>query len=499
MQVHVDKRGCVLKGIEVSSSQQTPLEQLQSLDRTGLLTLRVTIDMLPDDILLEVFDAYVDEARYEDEWHKLVHVCQRWRCIVFASPRRLHLALLCTDRRSVKKMLDIWPALPIIIAADMRYSSTPDATNIIAALEQHSRVVGIRILRIPSLLLVKLVEMEKLFPMLTNLVLTSNDRRSCAPVLPDSFLGESASGLRSLSLDGIPFPGLGKLLLSTTGLVHLSLSGLPHLGYIPPEAMGTSLSALSRLESLYLDFRSPSPRVKRESRHTPLVTRVVLPALIECYLKGDIKQVENFVSQIDAPLLYDIALTLFDRATPDTPQLRDFISRAEAFKAAHRADVLFSYNRIQVTMFQRKGTVYHKALALWILCDQTDWRTLSLPNLCISAFQPLPTLEHLALYENRYFQPQWQEDMEGTRWRTLLHPYTSVKDLEVSGNLVQFVAGTLGELTGERIIEVLPALQNIFLQGFPVPRPVQEAMGKFVTARQLSGRPVTVHHQIDER
>jgi len=370
-------------------------------------------------------------------------------------------------------------------------------TNIIAALEQHSRIVGICILRIPSLLLEKLVEMENLFPMLTNLVLTSNDRRYHAPVLPDSFLGESASRLRSLSLDGIPFPGLGKLLLSTTDLVHLSLSGLPHSGDISPEAMGTSLSALSRLESLYLDFRSLSPWAKRESRHRPPVTRVVLPALIECYLKGDGKEVENFVPQIDAPLLYNIAITLFDRPVSDTPLLRDFISRTEASKAAHRADVLFSYNRIQVAMFQRKRTVYHKALALWILCDQSDWRTstLSLAMLCILAFQPLPTLEHLGLYENRYFQPLWQEDMEGTRWHKLLHPYTSVKDLEVSGNLVQLVAGALGELTGERIMEVLPALQNIFLQGFPAPRPVQEAMGQFVAARQLSGRPVTVHHQ----
>jgi hypothetical protein len=392
----------------------------------------------------------------------------------------------------VKKMLDVWPALPIVIAADLRYSPTADATNIIAALEQHDRVVGIRILRVPSLLLAKLTEMRNSFPMLTDLALTSNDRHYYASVLPE---GESATKLRSLSLEGIPFPGLSKLLLSTPDLVHLSLSDLPHSGYFSPEAI-TSLSALSRLESLYLDFRSLSPWAKRESRHWPPVTRVVLPALIECYLKGDSKEVERFVSQIDAPLLYNIAMTLFDPPVFDTPLLRDFISRTEAFKAAHRADVLFSYNRIQVTIFQRKATVYHKALALGILCDQSNSRasTLSLANLCISAFQPLPTLEHLGLYENRYFRPLWEDDMEGARWHKLLHPYSSVTDLEVSGNLVQLVAGALGELTGEMIMEVLPALQNIFLQGFTSPRPVQEAMGQFVAVRQLYGRPVTVHH-----
>ena len=191
----------------------------------------MTIDMLPDDILLEVFDAYVNEARCEDAWHKLVHVCQRWRCIIFASPRRLHLALLCTDNRSVKKMLDTWPALPIVIAADMRsYLPRPGATGIITALEHHSRVVGIRISGIPRSLLEKIVEMEKLFSMLTDLVLTSNDW-DYAPILPDSFLGESAPRLRSLSLEGIPFPGLGKLLLSTTHLVVRCLVNNPDSGY----------------------------------------------------------------------------------------------------------------------------------------------------------------------------------------------------------------------------------------------------------------------------
>jgi hypothetical protein len=41
----------------------------------------------------------------------LVHVC-RWRYVV---PPRLNLRLDCTDRRPVRKMLDIWPALSIVI------------------------------------------------------------------------------------------------------------------------------------------------------------------------------------------------------------------------------------------------------------------------------------------------------------------------------------------------------------------------------------------------
>jgi hypothetical protein len=49
------------------------------------------------------------------KWHTLVHVCQRWRQIVFASPRRLNLQILCTHGTPVRKNLGIWPAFPIAI------------------------------------------------------------------------------------------------------------------------------------------------------------------------------------------------------------------------------------------------------------------------------------------------------------------------------------------------------------------------------------------------
>ena len=45
-------------------------------------------------------------------WHMLVHVCRRWRTVVFAPQRRLGLKRRFSDRRSVKEMLDIWPELP---------------------------------------------------------------------------------------------------------------------------------------------------------------------------------------------------------------------------------------------------------------------------------------------------------------------------------------------------------------------------------------------------
>src|SRR5579863_7048677 len=75
----------------------------------------VTIDELPEDVLLEIFSFYVDEATRTEDWHTLVHVCRRWRDVVISSPRRLDLRLLCTTRRPVRARLDVWPAFPIVI------------------------------------------------------------------------------------------------------------------------------------------------------------------------------------------------------------------------------------------------------------------------------------------------------------------------------------------------------------------------------------------------
>src|SRR5258707_2392983 len=71
-----------------------------------------TINVLFDDLLLEIFDLYRVEVtrRYPVmsawEWTTLAHVCRRWRAIILASPRRLHLRVTCHHRTHVKESLD---------------------------------------------------------------------------------------------------------------------------------------------------------------------------------------------------------------------------------------------------------------------------------------------------------------------------------------------------------------------------------------------------------
>jgi len=247
---------------------------------TGPLLQRATIDTLPDGPLLEIFSFYVEEA-YEacdpdevlgikqlESWRPLVHVCQRWRYLVFASPLRLKMRLVCTSGTPVRNMLNIWPPLPIVVGTrfpgfytrSRMGDDSKDVDDITAALEHRDRVcqIGLSGMDLPfDQLPVFAAILHQSFPALTGLYLDTGSYES--PILhPDSFLGGSAPRLQSLTLERIPFPELPKLLLSAKDLVQLRLLNVPHSGYISPEAMVTCLSSLTSLEIFFPFIRFPS-------------------------------------------------------------------------------------------------------------------------------------------------------------------------------------------------------------------------------------------------
>ena len=152
------------------------------------------MDMLPDDVLLSIFDLCANEQEgwQKQVWETLVHVCRRWRSLVFGSPRSLNLQLICTSRTSARNMLDVWPPLPLNIVS-IHYANVD---NIIALLEHRNRVCRIYIRDISSLNMEKVsAVMQEPFPELTGLHLYSNEITMSA--LPDLFLGGSAPRLRS--------------------------------------------------------------------------------------------------------------------------------------------------------------------------------------------------------------------------------------------------------------------------------------------------------------
>jgi hypothetical protein len=220
---------------------------------TGPLDQNVTIETLPDDVLLVIFTFYLRRFRETDLWRTLVHVCQRWRYLVFASPGHLNLRLECTIETRAREMLGVWPAFPIIITDESDTMFGVD--NIIAALEQRDRVCEIELNGIPGQKMDTFVPaMLGPFPALRGIIFDVTDNENETAVVPDSFLGGSAPQLEWLTFHSIPFPALPTLLSSTRNLVDLLLSGIPRSGYISPEAMVTCLAPCPG--SAYFAFNS---------------------------------------------------------------------------------------------------------------------------------------------------------------------------------------------------------------------------------------------------
>ena len=157
-----------------------------------------------------MFYVYTNGPYKEEEWRTLVHVCRRWRTLVFGSPHRLNLQLFCSIRTLVLAKLDIWPALPIVVY--QHYFRKPNLDNLIAAIKHNERVTprmqycidfhspfGIR--QLEKILSV----MQVPFPALTNLKLTLGRWNRTTAVHLDLFLGRSAPRLRHIELKGFSF------------------------------------------------------------------------------------------------------------------------------------------------------------------------------------------------------------------------------------------------------------------------------------------------------
>ena len=463
----------------------------------------LTIDDLPDDDFLAIFDFCVFRSQYPgflplddfdikrkiESWQSLVHVCRRWRCLVFGSARRLNLRLLCVARMTARRSLDVWPALPLIILGRR-------VDDVIPELEHSDRISQIELSCIattPGEANKIWTAMRMPFPELVTLSMSLLSGPN-EPALPDSFLGGSAPRLRHLALVAVPFPGLPNLLLSATHLVHLHLYSIPPSGYISPEAMVNCLSLLASLEELHFHF-PPQPSPDQESRRPLPPTRSVLPALTEFGFEGINEYFEDFVSRIDAPRLYRLSMMLFDDtdfAQFDTPELKQFISRTPRFGAYNEAHLIFHSYKAQVRLQSHPEQSDNPGMVQVSILCQGPVRQLSfLARICTSSLRLLLTVDNLYFEVDRFATLFSTDGLENADWLNILLPFTAVKNLYLSEAYWPRIAPALQDLTGRRITEVLPALQNIFLEEFPM-ECVQKDIAEFISARQLANHPVAI-------
>ena len=456
-------------------------------------SIATTIGMLPDNVLLEIFDFYRQNLPYTLRatwrWHSLVHVCQRWRLVVFGSPHRLNLQLLCTHRTPVRRYLGIWPAFPIVI--NYRNSGgggiTPgDEDNVVAALERRDRVCYVRLAVTDSQLGKMALAMQGPFPMLTHLHMGSDDGN--AQVVPAKFLGASAPRLQTIYLHRIPLPSLPKLLMSTNDLVKLELRRIPPTGYIPPDAMVACLAALPKLDTFHIGFKSATSRPDRIP--PPPETRTILPTLTSFEFKGASEYLEDLVAQIDSPQLDRTFIVYFNQLIDfQTAQLSRFFDRSIGPK-------LSSFGHAQVAFFSdwvTFDTYLHEdhsssdsgTATITISCEGIDWQVSHISQVLSYLSATVSNVIHLKLkVEPDGLQLKGMDDVE---WQYLLRQCSIVKTLYVSQELAGNVAYELDHIAEDLVSEVLPSLDLICLAGQPA-----SSIENFITARKLSGFPVSV-------
>lgn len=479
------------------------------------------MDILPDNVFLEIFHFYLRDPttsssnQRASNWQTLVHVCRRWRRIVFASPRQLNLHLHCFKRTPVRKNLVFWPVtLPLTLNyffTGNHVSSPRDEDNIAAALEQSSRVHRIAIFGRAPLIKKVAAVMRKSFPVLTYLELARQNHDSSAfPVIPRRLLGGSAPRLQHLRLESVSFPRLPTFLLSARNLVTLQLKEI--LGYISPEAMAGSLAVLTRLMTLSISFDDEVFTPDQQTNWTDPPIRVILPALSEFHYRGCSEYLEDFLAQVDTPQLNHIRIGYVVHDI-QALQLSRFIERTENLKLDKftRAKVIFHHDKsyFELGCPQRKCSQAHLSLEF---CYQ-EYLYVQVPCMADALGQlaaVFPDVDDLSTHGDHVMG---LEEMGITQWLPFFHRFPAVQALRLSGGVKTSIVSALEETTRETVTDhVFPVLRLIWLVEDGVEdedevevevedeedwNPVG-SIGRFLSLRHLAGRPVTVVNTEDE-
>jgi len=450
--------------------------------------------MLQDDVLLEIFDSYRKLVCWHDgmwNWQKLLHVCRRWRYIVLASPRRLDLHIACNRSTPTRKWLDIWPPFPISISCYPWGSEGIRGNhNIFAALQQRNRISRINLSGITPMEVEQFTAMmDEPFPALTDLCVRTPETDLHAE-LPYSFLGGSAPCLQSFILGGTAFPELPNLVLSASHFQYLHLHSIPDAGYIPPEAMVTFLLPLHNLKGLTIEFTAITPHPRQTS--SPTLTHALLPSLTGFHFNGASQYLMDFIARIDTPMLNSFQMIFFSDLIPNISQLHTFIDRTDGLKTFIQTEVYLRPWEVQA-IFKSPANP-----GLDITYERSDWPLSSMMRLYKRLLSIPSQVEQLELCEEAWdeldfsVEEGWHDDLYDPLWLRLLEPFVSAKSLCVSKRLGPFVTFALAELIGERVLEVLPRLENLFLEDLGSSGFVEETIKSFVSVRQLSGHPVIV-------
>ena len=466
--------------------------------------------MLNDDALLNIFYLYelaISESYSEvfnfphwadaSWWYKPAQVCQRWRYLIFASPARLGLHLVCTYGTPVANMLTHSPHLPLIInflpADQVRKPSIDDEENILLALQYRDRVRRIG-LQMPTPDLLKFIKaIDGQFPALERLFIwpQTQDDVSLAVTLPTTF---QAPHLGMLSLSHAALPVGSSLLTTTIGLTSLELSTIPSSAYFHPSYLIVRISSMPQLERFTIGFKSsiPTRHVERQPLHTLIEPHVTLPQLRVLSFRGVSAYLEQLLARINTPLLEAIQIRLSNQLNFMVPHLSQFMSRAEDLTGTFSITRLFFYREaVFLAMDSLEGgrfTPFHVTVG----CRHIDWQVSAAAQIFNTLVHVVSVVKRLVIdYEEHDLSSEQHNGINRIQWRNLLRPFNSVEALHVPENLIGHLSRSLQLEDGEPPMELLPELKELLYKKEGDP---SDTFTPFINERQIAGRPVTLIH-----
>lgn len=452
------------------------------------------IDLLPDELLLGIFD-HIRRSGIKLElsrlpvwkWHVLVHVCRRWRYIIFTSPLSLDINLLCTYGTPVGKYLACWPALPIVVDYDCWRELAPEA-NIISALGHHDRISQIKLNLSRSLWSRVANTMQESFPLLTFLSISIMGGKGAN--LPRGFLGGSAPSLREIRFHGIHTIALQNLLSYTRGLVKLELIDSDvHSDQtlcILPASLVTCLAMLPSLKELSLTLTSKNAQFPHPD------TRTVLSALSSFTFDGERTYLEDFLARIDAPGLNSIDITFQEFPDPQIPQLSQLISGTPAFRTSRFEDAkIYFDDGDTIFLYLGRG---HDLVDVPISFKISSYmgKKYLVQRIAQVLYQTSPILSNVSRLEirlDRYGEFADEDgDVDNIDWLGLLFQFTAVKTLHLSEEFAKRMAGAFEEAPTKAGKQVLPALDLLYLEGGSTENPfaiIQRRRRPFITRHEV--------------
>ncbi len=465
--------------------------------------------MFPGDILLEVFDfcrlgarssETQDDEKFLNWWHELVHVCQRWRQLIFTSLHHLNVQLLCTCETPARKKLGCWPSIPIALnVKGLRNLNPTEEDNLFTTFEHADRVCSVTLNVTPQLLRKVVKMMLKPFPVLKHLRVKTFNGSMLS--LPSGF----PPGLQELDLSGTFPPPLPSILPSLSDLVHLHLRNLPMTDHVSPEVMVVGLAVMTKLESLTIEFKITSHHWCPSLLPTQdFGAQAVLPTLTQFQFRGFYEYLKDLVAKLDTPRLFDLTVIIVNNFTwphrpivQQFPQLFQFIDCAEDLKLAQfrhaRAEIHNSCSFIRFDNAQTGQHPIHLTLGEVKYGSSPNTNQLQpIEALLSQASAIISSVQHLSitqLYQRTICATYW--DCAKLLRFLQVRLFSTVETLHIGRQFTDRFVQVLNGLSNnsELVAEVLPALHLLNFEGKPQ-KMVKQLLIQFIEKRQSIGYPL---------